>query len=92
MPIKNEVRVKNYSTPAGSWAPNKGAQVTWFGPVLAGNKLVLTNALGEVVFANPSDGSIAGKIEGKVPYALPPIVANSTLYTLDDKGRLSAWR
>ena len=28
MPIKNEVRVKNYSTPAGSWAPNKGAQVT----------------------------------------------------------------
>ena len=28
MPIKNEVRVKNYSTPAGSWAPNRGAQVT----------------------------------------------------------------
>ena len=28
MPVKNEVRVKNYSTPADSWAPNKGAQVT----------------------------------------------------------------
>ena|GEM_PF-220894 len=28
MPVKNEVRVKNYATPAGSWAPNKGAQVT----------------------------------------------------------------
>ena len=28
MPVKNEVRVKNYSTPAGSWAPNRGAQVT----------------------------------------------------------------
>jgi len=28
IPVKNEVRVKNYSTPAGSWAPNKGAQVT----------------------------------------------------------------
>ncbi len=28
MPIKNEVRVKNYSTPADSWAPNRGAQVT----------------------------------------------------------------
>lgn len=28
MPVKNEVRVKNYSTPAGSWAPNKGTQVT----------------------------------------------------------------
>ena len=28
MPVKNEVRVKNYDTPADSWAPNKGAQVT----------------------------------------------------------------
>ena len=28
MPVKNEVRVKNYSSPADSWAPNKGAQVT----------------------------------------------------------------
>lgn len=28
MPVKNEVRVKNYATPAGSWAPNKGVQVT----------------------------------------------------------------
>ena len=28
MPVKNEVRVKNYSTPADSWAPNRGAQVT----------------------------------------------------------------
>ena len=28
MPVKNEVRVKNYDTPAASWAPNKGAQVT----------------------------------------------------------------
>ena len=28
MPVKNEVRVKNYATPADSWAPNKGAQVT----------------------------------------------------------------
>ncbi|MCT1464483.1 hypothetical protein M3A76_10255 [Corynebacterium sanguinis] len=28
MPVKNEVRVKNYATPADSWAPNKGAQIT----------------------------------------------------------------
>ncbi len=28
MPVKNEVRVKNYSTPADSWAPNKDAQTT----------------------------------------------------------------
>ena len=28
LPVKNEVRVKNYSTPADSWAPNKDAQTT----------------------------------------------------------------
>ena len=28
MPVKNEVRVKNFDTPADSWAPNKGAQTT----------------------------------------------------------------
>ncbi|MCG7290432.1 MULTISPECIES: hypothetical protein [unclassified Corynebacterium] len=28
MPVKNEVRVKNFDTPADSWAPNKDAQTT----------------------------------------------------------------
>lgn len=28
MPVKNEVRVKNFDAPADSWAPNKGAQTT----------------------------------------------------------------
>ncbi len=71
---------------------NKGNQVTWFGPVLAGNKLVLTNSLGQIVFASPNDGSVTGKIESKDSFALPPIVANSTLYTLGQSGRITAYR
>ena len=73
---------------------NTGAQVTWFGPVLAGNKLVLTNSLGDVVFANPSDGSVTGQIDGKKKegYALPPIVVNGTLYTLNQRGRITAYK
>ncbi|AXJ96283.1 MULTISPECIES: PQQ-binding-like beta-propeller repeat protein [unclassified Sphingomonas] len=71
---------------------NKGPQVTWFGPVLAGNKLVLTNSLGDVVFASPTDGSVTGQVDGKEPYALPPIVVNNTLYTLNQKGRITAYR
>jgi outer membrane protein assembly factor BamB len=73
---------------------NKGTQVTWFGPVLAGNKLVLTNSLGDVVFANPSDGSVTGQIDGKKKegYALPPIVVNGTLYTLNQRGRITAYK
>ncbi|HEU0044371.1 PQQ-binding-like beta-propeller repeat protein [Sphingomonas sp.] len=73
-------------------AKGKKGPITWFGPVLAGNKLVLTNSRGEVVFANPNDGSVVRTVEGKEPFALPPVVANATLYTLDQTGRITAWR
>ena len=71
---------------------NKGPQVTWFGPVLAGGRLVLTNSLGQVVFASPTDGSIATTIEAKDSFALPPIVVKSTLYTLGQSGKITAYR
>jgi hypothetical protein len=31
-------------------------------------------------------------VETKVAFALPPVIANSTLYTLDQKGRITAYR
>jgi outer membrane protein assembly factor BamB len=66
--------------------------VTWFGPILAGNRLVLTNSRGEINFVSPTDGSVSSTIETKTPFSLPPIVANSTLYTLDQKGKVTAYR
>ena len=72
---------------------SKKDAITWFGPVLAGGRLVLTNSLGQIVFANPSDGTVASTMRGsKDPFSLPPVVANSTLYTIDGKGRITAWR
>lgn len=71
---------------------SKGAQVTWYGPVLAGGRLVLTNSLGNIVSVSPADGKVGDTIKGKAPFSLPPIVANSTLYVLDGKGKLSAYR
>ena len=66
--------------------------ITWFGPVLAGNKLVLTNSDGELVFANPADGAVLRTVDTGEAFALGPVVANSTLYTLDQKGRVTAYR
>jgi len=66
--------------------------VTWYGPVLAGDRLILTNSRGEIVFVKPGDGSVASTIDTKTPFTLPPIVANSTLYTLDQKGKITAYR
>ncbi|WP_375250446.1 PQQ-binding-like beta-propeller repeat protein [Sphingomonas sp.] len=65
---------------------------TWFGPVLAGDRLWLTNSRGEIVALSPGDGTVQMTIEGKDPYSMAPIVANQTLYTLSDKGTIAAYR
>ena len=67
-------------------------QISWFGPVLAGGRLVLTNSRGELVFASPSDGTVQVTVKGKEPFSLGPVVANSTLYTIDQRGRITAYR
>jgi outer membrane protein assembly factor BamB len=65
---------------------------TWFGPVLAGDRLWLTNSRGELIGASPADGSVQTTIEAAKSFTLPPVVANQTLYVLDQQGRLSAYR
>ncbi len=64
----------------------------WRGPVLAGNRLVLTGSNGNIIFASPIDGTVQTTIEHRTPISLPPIVSNNTLIVLDDEGRLTAWR
>ncbi|WP_085810250.1 PQQ-like beta-propeller repeat protein [Sphingomonas sp. TZW2008] len=70
----------------------KKAAYTWFGPVLAGDRLWLTNSRGELVGVSPADGSVQVTIPAADAFTLPPVVANQTLYVLDQKGRVSAYR
>ena len=64
----------------------------WVGQTLAGNKLWMANSEGSLVYANPADGAVTTftKLGGSV--SLAPVVANQTLYVLDDSGRISAFR
>ncbi|UZK66135.1 outer membrane protein assembly factor BamB family protein [Sphingomonas sp. M1-B02] len=66
--------------------------ISWSGPVLAGGKLVLGNSEGELAYVSPTDGSVLSTVKVDAPISLPLIVANSTLYVLDDKGKLTAYR
>jgi len=66
--------------------------ITWRGPVLAGGRLVLVNSLGEIAHVSPADGTVQSTVPTGTPISLPPIVANNTMYILDDAGRLTAWR
>ncbi|HYG29118.1 MAG TPA: PQQ-binding-like beta-propeller repeat protein [Allosphingosinicella sp.] len=73
-------------------AEDRRGPITWRGPVLAGNRLVLVSSLGHIAFASPVDGSIQSSSAARAPISLPPVVANNTLYILDDTGRLTAYR
>jgi outer membrane protein assembly factor BamB len=66
--------------------------IFWRGPVLAGNRLVLTSSRGQIAYVSPVDGTVLATTENRSPISLAPIVANNTLYILNDDGRLTAWR
>ena len=60
--------------------------------VLAGNRLIVTGSNGAIVTVDPASGAIQGQTTAGAPVSLPPVVANSMLYVLDDRGRLNAFR
>ncbi len=71
---------------------DKKGPVFWQGPVLAGDWLWTVNSEGEIWRISPSDGSASLFTALKQPISRPPVVANSTLYVLDDSGRITAFR
>ncbi|HTU10468.1 MAG TPA: PQQ-binding-like beta-propeller repeat protein [Allosphingosinicella sp.] len=73
-------------------AEDRTGPIYWRGPILAGNRLILTGSNGDIIFASPTDGSVVNTVRHRTPMSLSPIVANNTLIVLDNDGRLTAWR
>ena len=71
---------------------SKNGPVSWSGPVLAGDRLVLASSEGEMVSVGATDGKVQSTIKIGAPVFLSPVVANSTLYILDNSGKLTAFR
>lgn len=70
----------------------KKGPISWTGPVLAGDRLILASSDGQLANVSPADGKVQSVTRGGSSFYLPPIVANNTLYTLANDGRLTAWR
>ena len=66
--------------------------VSWVGPILAGNRLILANSVGEIANVSPVDGTVQSIANTEKPVSLSPVVAGNTLYILHDNGQLTAWR
>ncbi len=71
---------------------DKKGPISWVGPVLAGDRLILANSEGQLVNVSPLDGTVQSTVETKMPVSLSLVVANGTLYVLHDNGQLTAWR
>ncbi len=70
----------------------KTGPIFWSGPVLAGNRLWVASSRGMMMSLDVQTGTASMFRDLDAAVSLPPIVANQTLYILDDSGRIHAWR
>ena len=70
----------------------KSGPIRYSGPLLAGGRLILVSSGGALINVDPVNGAVQSQMSLGAPVSLPPVVANSTLYVLDDNGRLRALR
>ena len=70
----------------------KRGPISYVGPILAGDRLIVAGSNGVLVNVDPTNGSFQSQTNVGAGVSLSPAVANSTLYVLDDRGRLHAFR
>ena len=70
----------------------KAGPITYRGPVLAGGRLILATSEGSLINVDPANGGFQSQTNIRASVNLSPVVANQTLYILDDNGRLHAYR
>jgi outer membrane protein assembly factor BamB len=66
--------------------------ITWFGPLLAGDRLVVAGTNHEALAVSPYTGEILGRQELSGAASLAPVVVDGTVFVVSDDGRLLALR
>ncbi|WP_093316065.1 PQQ-like beta-propeller repeat protein [Sphingomonas jatrophae] len=70
----------------------KTGPITWIGPVLAGDRLLVASSRGELVSVGVADGKVGDAVDVGDSVALPLVVADNMLYVLTNDGQITAWR
>jgi outer membrane protein assembly factor BamB len=70
----------------------KSKPISWTGPVLGSEKLLLASSSKELITVSPYDGKVIKRVKISAPAYLPPVLAGGLAYLLTDDGRLTAWR
>jgi outer membrane protein assembly factor BamB len=66
--------------------------ISWSGPVLAGDRLILAGTNKKVLAVSPYTGDLLGQIKVSEGVEISPIIARGTLYLLTRDAELIAWR
>jgi outer membrane protein assembly factor BamB len=66
--------------------------VTWSGPILGGDRLIVLSSDGSALSVSPYTGAPLGREEIPGGAYVDPVIANNTLYILTDNGELAAYR
>ncbi|GAA4754185.1 PQQ-like beta-propeller repeat protein [Sphingomonas daechungensis] len=78
--------------PAFRNVKKKAGPISYVGPILAGGRLIVASSEGALINIDPSNGAFQSQTNMKGGVHLQPVVANNTMFILDDEGRLRAWR
>ena len=90
---REDGRVRWVTTlPLFSDPEERAGPIAVHGPVLAGDRLLVTDSTGKVTALSPYTGAILGSIDVGSPVFLPPVVVDKTVLVLDDGGTLTAYR
>lgn len=71
---------------------SKDDPITWSGPVLVSDRLILSSSNGYAVSLSPYTGSLLGRINIPDGTFISPVVANGTIYFLTNGAQLVALR
>ncbi|MDB5408410.1 MAG: bamB [Rhodospirillales bacterium] len=66
--------------------------MTWSGPVLGGDRLIVVASNGEAMSYSPYNGAPLGRLDLKASTFVTPVIADQTLYLLTDDADLLAMR
>jgi outer membrane protein assembly factor BamB len=67
--------------------------ITWFGPVLAGGRLIVVGSNKQMMSVNPANGdTLATQELSDAPSPFPPVVVDGIVLVVTEDGRLTAWR
>ena len=67
---------------------NDGEEVTWYGPLLSSNKLILSNSDGQVISISPFSGKLLSKMNFSEELVSNPINVGEQIILISKKGTL----